>query len=62
MRVTPATYRMASLNKIDLSFTFSRILVCKTKHHATVRQTTDAQDLLVVQLQIEAEQTFYKDI
>ena len=27
--------------------------------HATVRQTTDAQDLLLVQLQIEAEQTFH---
>jgi len=25
MRVTPATYRMASLNKIDLSFTLSRL-------------------------------------
>ena len=36
------------------SCVFSRILVCKTKHHAT-----DAQDLLFVQLQIEAEQTFH---
>ena len=44
------------------SCVFSRILICKTKHHATVRQTTDAQDFLVVQLQIEAEQTFHKDI
>ena len=44
------------------SCVFSRILVCKTKYHATVRQTTDAQDLLLVQLQIEAEQIFDKDI
>lgn len=33
MRVTPATYRMASLNKIDLSFTLSRYRLAFTNFH-----------------------------